>query len=42
VIGLPMQVVRLLMKRVIDKEYDADFNRLDKILKEMQGKHEDA
>jgi hypothetical protein len=33
-----MLVVRMLMKRVMDKEYEADFNRLDKILTEMQSK----
>jgi hypothetical protein len=31
-----MQLVRLLMKRVMNKEYEADFNRLDKILAEMR------
>jgi hypothetical protein len=37
-----MQIIRLLMKRVMDKEYNADFNRLDKILEEMYGKHQYA
>jgi hypothetical protein len=31
-----MQLVRLFMKRTMDKEYEADFNRLDKVLAEMQ------
>ena len=37
-----MQLVRLFMKRVRDKEYDADFDRLDKILEEINvgDKHE--
>jgi hypothetical protein len=31
-----MQLVRLFMKRTMDKEYKADFNRLDKVLAAMQ------
>lgn len=30
-----LQLVRLFMKRVMDKEYDANFDRLDKILEEI-------
>jgi hypothetical protein len=37
-----MQLIRLFMKRLLDKENEADFNRLDKVLTEIAGKNKEV
>ncbi len=37
-----MQLVRLFMKRLLDKENEADFNRLDKVLTEIAGENKEV
>jgi hypothetical protein len=37
-----MQLVRLFMKRLLDKEYEADFNRLDRVLMAIGGKNNEV
>jgi uncharacterized protein YndB with AHSA1/START domain len=37
-----VQFLRRIGKRLFDKENEGDYNRLDKVLEEMQGNHGDA